>query len=65
MSREEFTVLVREGLVMGNTGRSESGMIEGVFNFEKLEVYDIMIPRPRIVWIERGLSRQSDRNSRQ
>lgn len=52
MSREEFTVLVREGLVTGSTGRTESRMIEGVFNFEKLDVYDIMIPRPRMMWIE-------------
>lgn len=53
MSREEFTVLVREGIIMGNTSRAESRMISGVFDFGQLDVYDIMIPRPKIVWIER------------
>ncbi|TLD69471.1 HlyC/CorC family transporter [Phragmitibacter flavus] len=52
MSREEFTVMVREGLVMGNIGRAESRMIQGVFEFGELEAYDIMIPRPRMMWIE-------------
>jgi putative hemolysin len=53
MSREEFTVLLREGLVTGSTDRIESRMMEGVFKFETLDVYDIMIPRPKMVWIER------------
>ncbi len=56
MSREEFTVLVREGLVTGNIGRTKSRMIEGVFDFENLDVYDIMIPRPRMQWIDRDSS---------
>ncbi|RYD46366.1 MAG: HlyC/CorC family transporter, partial [Verrucomicrobiaceae bacterium] len=52
MSREELTVLVRQGMVAGSINRSESRMMEGVINFEKLVTYDIMIPRTRIVWIE-------------
>ena len=56
MSREEFTVLVREGLVSGTTNKSESRLMEGVFGFEKLDVYDIMIPRPKILWIEQESS---------
>jgi putative hemolysin len=52
MSREEFTVLIREGLVAGALEKPESRMMEGVFNFKDLEVYDIMIPRPKIVWID-------------
>ena len=51
MSREEFTVMIREGLVSGSIEREESQMMEAVFAFEKLDVYDIMIPRPKIVWI--------------
>ncbi|NLT70627.1 MAG: HlyC/CorC family transporter [Verrucomicrobiaceae bacterium] len=51
MSRNEFTVLVREGLVTGSTHHAESHMIEGVFEFGELDVYDIMIPRPKMVWI--------------
>jgi putative hemolysin len=54
MSREEFTVLMREGLVAGSTSKSETRMIEGVIGFEALDVYDIMIPRPRMEWIEEG-----------
>jgi putative hemolysin len=52
MSKEEFTVLIREGLVAGTIAKPESQMMEGVFNFEKLDVYDIMIPRPKMVWID-------------
>lgn len=58
MSREEFTVLIREGMIAGNTDRSETRMMEGVFSFEKLDVYDIMIPRPKITWIERDASHE-------
>jgi putative hemolysin len=53
ISREEMTVLIREGMVAGGVARSESQMMEGVLGFEKLDVYDIMIPRPKMVWIER------------
>lgn len=52
MSRDEFAVLVREGIVNGTTHDTESRMIEGVFGFGSLDVYDIMIPRPKMVWIE-------------
>ncbi len=53
MSREEFTVLVRQGMVTGSINRNESRMMQGVIGFEKLVAYDIMIPRSKIVWIER------------
>lgn len=56
ISREEITVLVREGMIAGSINRSESRMMQGVINFEKLVAYDIMVPRPRIVWIERDAS---------
>ena len=52
MSREELTVLVREGMITGSINRTESRMMQGVIGFEKLVAYDIMIPRPRIIWIE-------------
>lgn len=52
MSKEEFTVMIREGLISGTIAQPESRMMEGVFNFEKLDVYDIMIPRPKIVWVD-------------
>lgn len=53
LSRDEFTVLIREGMVAGGLERAESRMMEGVLGFENLDVYDIMIPRPKMVWIER------------
>lgn len=53
LSRDEFTVLIREGMVAGGIERSESRMMEGVLGFEHLDVYDIMIPRPKMVWIGR------------
>ena len=53
MSREELTVLVRQGMVTGSINATESRMMQGVIGFEKLVAYDIMIPRSKIVWIER------------
>jgi putative hemolysin len=53
MSREELTVLVRQGMITGSINRVESRMMQGVIGFEKLVTYDIMIPRTKIVWIER------------
>ena len=53
ISREELTVMVRQGMTTGSINRMESKMIEGVIGFEKLVAYDIMIPRPKIVWIEK------------
>ena len=52
MSREELTVLVRQGMTTGSINATESRMMQGVIGFEKLVVYDIMIPRSKIVWIE-------------
>jgi len=52
MSKEEFAVLIREGVVAGTIEHGESRMMEGVLAFERLDVYDIMIPRPKIVWID-------------
>lgn len=52
ISKEEFRVLVREGVIAGTIDAGESNMIEGVLAFEKLDVYDIMIPRPKMVWID-------------
>lgn len=58
MSREELTVLVRQGMVAGSINRVESRMMEGVIGFEKLVTYDLMIPRTRIVWIEQGATHE-------
>jgi putative hemolysin len=53
MSREELTVLVRQGMITGSINANESRMMQGVIGFDKLVAYDIMIPRSKIVWIER------------
>jgi len=58
MSRDELTVMVREGMVTGSINSAESRMIEGVIGFEKLVTYDIMIPRTRFVWIEQHASHE-------
>jgi putative hemolysin len=52
MSKDEFRVLIREGVIAGTIEQGESTMMEGVLTFEKLDVYDIMIPRPKVVWID-------------
>ncbi len=52
MSREELTVLVRQGITTGSINNAESRMMQGVIDFEKLVAYDIMIPRSKMVWIE-------------
>ena len=59
VSREDITVLVREGMVAGSINRTESRMMQGVIDFEKLVAYDIMIPRPRIIWIEQNADHQT------
>ncbi len=59
ISREEITVLVREGMVAGSINRTESRMMQGVIDFEKLVAYDIMVPRPRILWIEQNADHQT------
>ena len=56
MSREELNVLLHEGMVTGSINDVESKMMERVFAFEELEAYDVMVPRTKIVWIERSAS---------
>lgn len=58
MSREELTVLVRQGMITGSINPTESRMMQGVIGFEKLVAYDIMIPRAKIVWIERDANHE-------
>lgn len=59
MSREELNVLLREGMVTGSINDAESKMMERVFAFEELEAYDIMLPRTKIVWIERDANHEA------
>jgi len=58
MSREELTVLVRQGMTTGSINAMESRMMQGVIGFEKLVTYDIMIPRSKILWIEQSANHE-------
>ncbi|HEX8372713.1 MAG TPA: hemolysin family protein [Chthoniobacterales bacterium] len=51
VTRDEVTVLIREGMVSGSIGRAESEMVAGVFDLNDLEVAGIMTPRTRILWL--------------
>ncbi len=51
VSEEDVTVLIREGMVSGVFHRAESEMIEGVFSLDRLDVYELITPRPKIVWL--------------
>lgn len=59
MSREELTVLVRQGLTTGTIHPDESRMMEGVIAFEKLVAYDVMIPPSRMVWIDQEMDHEA------
>jgi putative hemolysin len=52
MSRDEIAGLVRGGIENGAPHDVESRLLEGVCGFGALDVYDIMIPRPKMIWIE-------------
>ena len=54
VSEEDVTVLIREGMVSGVFHRAESEMIEGVFSLDKLDVYELMTPRPKILWLNKS-----------
>lgn len=54
VSEEDVTVLIREGIVSGVFHRAESEMIEGVFSLDKLDVYELMTPRPKILWLNKS-----------
>jgi putative hemolysin len=52
MSREELFMLLRAGAGTGDLDPSATRMLEGALNFGDLDVCDIMIPRPKMTWIE-------------
>ena len=53
VTREEVSVLIREGMVAGSIHASESDMVEGVFELNDLTAVEIMTPRPRMVWLQK------------
>jgi putative hemolysin len=54
VSEEDVTVLIREGMVTGVFHRVESEMIEGVLSLDNLDAYQLMTPRPKILWLEKN-----------
>lgn len=53
VTREEVSVLIREGIVAGSIQASESEMVQGVFELNDLSAVEIMTPRPRMVWLHK------------
>jgi putative hemolysin len=51
VTREDLTVLVKEGVVTGSLRRVESEVLENVLNLEQMDVSDVMTPRPKMVWL--------------
>jgi putative hemolysin len=50
-SKEEVTVLIREGIVTGAFKRAETEMVEGVLELNDIKVSEIMTPGPRLLWL--------------
>jgi putative hemolysin len=53
VTEEELRLLAREGLRAGVLQKTESEMVESVLALDKLQVKDIMTPRPKIIFIQR------------
>jgi len=51
VSEEELKVLLREGLEQGVFFKEESEMIESVLALDRLPVREIMMPQPKIMWL--------------
>lgn len=52
VSKDEVSVLVREGLISGAFQQAEGEMVESVLELARLDVADIMTPRQQIVWLQ-------------
>ncbi len=51
VTEEEVAGIVEEGLAAGVLHRAEGEMVHSVLALDRLNVHQIMTPRPRIVWI--------------
>ncbi len=51
VTEEEVAGMVQEGLEAGVLHQTESEMVHSVLALDRLNVHQIMTPRPRIVWI--------------
>ena len=51
-SREEMEVIVREGILTGMVAENESEMVEGVFDLRDLLAEEIMLPKPKVLFLQ-------------
>lgn len=56
VTKEEVSVLVREGVVTGSLDRTESRMIEGVLRLDVIDAAQIMTPKPLTFWLRSNQS---------
>jgi putative hemolysin len=54
VTREDVTVLVREGMITGALPQQEGDMLEGVFDLGELTAGDVMTPKPLVVFLQKG-----------
>jgi putative hemolysin len=54
VSEEEVKILMQEGVRAGAFNRVESQMVESVLELDRIPVREIMTPRPKIIWVNRG-----------
>lgn len=52
-TREEMEVIVREGILTGTVAENESEMVEGVFDLRDLLAEQIMLPKPKVLFLQR------------
>lgn len=61
-TREEVSVLIREGVITGILGEDESEMVEGVLDLRELRAEELMQPKPKIPFLNAQESVQSVRS---
>lgn len=50
-TREEMSVIIREGVVTGVLDEDESDMVEGVLDLRELRAEEVMQPKPKILFL--------------
>jgi CBS domain containing-hemolysin-like protein len=51
---EEINILVTQSAQAGILEEDEAGLISGVFSFGDRRVNEVMVPRPDVIWVQRG-----------
>jgi putative hemolysin len=60
-TREEVSVLIREGVITGVLDEDESDMVEGVLDLAELRAEEVMQPKPKVVFFDAGETVESVR----